>query len=338
MYFRPRFLSILTTRRCTAACDHCCVGAGPRATQAIPVGRIHGLIDEAARIPSFELIAFTGGECFLLGSDLDELIGHATSNGFRTRVITNGYWAVNDRAARNRVAALREMGLREMMLSTGSFHQRFVPVARVITAARAAAEAGVATRISVETCDQSAFDDAMLYAELADLVALEKLFIGHDPWIADAGGRGTADLSHRRLLESEPSRADGPCAQILNVVSVTPAQDLIACCGYPQEELPRLRLGSIAERSLGDVLSSAPPELLKLWLHAAGPMAIARFVARHEPAYRLPRAASICEACIAVQRDATAMRVFADHAAEALSEIAAALSKSDAAPAVAYAS
>lgn len=337
MYFRPRFLSILTTRRCTAACDHCCVGASPRATQAIPVSRMHALIDEAARIASFELIAFTGGECFLLGSDLDELIGHASSNGFRTRTITNGYWAVNDRAARNRVAALREMGLREMMLSTGSFHQRFVPLTRVTTAARAAAEAGVVVRISVETCDQSTFDGAMLRVELADLIALEKVFIGDDPWITDAGGRGSADLTHRRLLESEPYRADGRCAQILNVVSVTPAQDLIACCGYPQEELPRLRLGSVAERSLGDVLASAPPELLKLWLHVAGPMAIARFVARHEPTYRPPRVASICEACIAVQRDTTAMRVFADHAAEALSEIAAVLAASDGMPAVAYA-
>ncbi|MEA2663408.1 MAG: hypothetical protein QOI11_352, partial [Candidatus Eremiobacteraeota bacterium] len=113
MLAAPRMLSILTTRRCTARCDHCCVGASPRATAAIPVPRIHRLIDEAKRIPSLERIAFTGGECFLLGPDLDALIAHAHRLELVTRTITNGYWAVNERAARTRVGALRDAGLDE---------------------------------------------------------------------------------------------------------------------------------------------------------------------------------------------------------------------------------
>jgi hypothetical protein len=323
VFFHPRYLSILTTRRCTAACDHCCVGASPRATQAIPVERIRGLIDEAKRIPSIELIGFTGGECFLLGTALDELVGRATSNGLRTRVITNGYWAVNARAARNRVAALRAGGLREMMLSTGTFHQRFVPVERVVAAARASASAGIATRISVETCDQSSFDEASFRGELADLVGAGSVLIASDAWTADAGGRGEAPLTHERLLMQQPDRAGGRCTQILNVVSVTPAQDLIACCGQPQEELPRLRLGSIADRSLDDVLNDAPPELLKMWLHVAGPREIARFVALHVPGFELPPAATICQACVSLQRDARAMRAIADHAQDVVHLVAA---------------
>ncbi|MBV9408392.1 MAG: radical SAM protein, partial [Candidatus Eremiobacteraeota bacterium] len=139
MFVRPRILSILTTRRCTAACDHCCIGASPRATGAIPVPRIHGLIDEAAKIPTIDRIVFTGGECFLLGEDLDRLIRHAHLTGFETRVVTNGYWAVNERAAAQRASALFAAGLDEMMLSTGTFHQQFVPVERIIAAARAVA-------------------------------------------------------------------------------------------------------------------------------------------------------------------------------------------------------
>jgi len=327
MFFRPRHLSILTTRRCTAACDHCCVGASPRATQAIPVERIHGLIDEAQRVPSIELIGFTGGECFLLGRSLDELVGHATSKGFRTRAITNGYWAVNAPAAHGRVASLRENGLCEMMLSTGSFHEKFVPMSRVLTAARAAADVGITTRVSVETCDQSTFDEARLLEELADLIAACRVFIGRDPWTPDPGGRGTAELTHERTLAEQPMRADTRCEQILNVVSVTPSQELVACCGQPQEELPRLRLGSVAERTLDDVLESTPPELLKMWLHVAGPMSIARFVRRYLPEFELPRSATICEACVALQRDERAMRVVAEHAAEVVHSVAAEFTK-----------
>ena len=322
MFFQPRYLSLVTTRRCTAACDHCCVGAGPRQTDAIPVARMRGLIDEAARIPSFELIAFTGGECFLLGEALDELIERATSRGFRTRVITNGYWAKNADAARARVASARDRGLGEMMLSTGSFHQRFVPVARVIVAARAAAQAGIVTRIAVEACDQSEFDDSVIADALKDLIEAKRVFLRRDPWMPDAGGRGTSAVTHERLLSEKPNAALGRCGQILNVVSVTPRQDLIACCGFPQEELPRMRLGSVADRALDDVLEAAAPELLKMWLHVEGPSGIAAFVARHVPGYRLPETASICEACVALQRDAVAMRVVAEHGFRIAADVA----------------
>ena len=322
MFVRPRVLSILTTRRCTAACDHCCVGASPKATARIPVPRIHGLIDEAKRIPSIERIVFTGGECFLLGADLDALVRHASANGFATRVVTNGYWAVNERAARERVHGLRTSGLDEMMLSTGTFHQRFVPVARVVDAARAAAAAGIAARISIEDCDQQTFDDASLRASLADLIAAQRVHLSRDPWIADAGGRGSAELTHDRALEAGANAA-GRCAQILSVISVTPEQQLIACCGFPLEELPRLAIASVAERKLDDVLDESPDELLKIWLHVAGPAGIAAFVARHLPGFVLPPAASICHACIALQRHPGAMRVVTEHASEIAQQVAA---------------
>ncbi len=316
MFFRPRYLSILTTRRCTAACDHCCVGASPRATQAIPLERIRGLIDEASRVPSIELIGFTGGECFLLGAALDDLIARVSSKKLRSRVITNGYWAVSERAARLRLASLVDAGLGEMMLSTGTFHQRFVPVSRVIDAARAAAEAGVRTRISIEACDQSSFDESQVFDALRDQIEARTIIVGRDAWTTDAAGRGETPLTHERLLADEPDRAAGRCEQILNVISVTPAQELIACCGFPQESLPRMRLGSVANTPLYELLATAPPDLLKIWLHVEGPTAIARFVATRVPGYRVPRAASICEACVALQRDAVAMRTLAEHGAE----------------------
>jgi hypothetical protein len=309
VFVRPRNLSILTTRRCTAACDHCSMGASPGQTENIPVERIHRLIDEAARVPSLERIGFSGGECFLLGRALDELVGHAAERGFATRVVTNGYWAVTSGAARARTDALRGRGLDEMMLSTGTFHQRFVPVERVIAAARAAADAGITTRVSVETCDQSSFDAAALDDALADLIAARTVHVSRDPWIPDAGRRGEGELSHEHYLADTGPHGTGRCTQVLDVISVTPAQQLLACCGLPCEQLPRLRIGSVADRALDEVLCSTPDDLLKLWLHVAGPAGIAAFVASHVPGYALPRTATICQACVALQQDERAMRV-----------------------------
>jgi hypothetical protein len=324
MLVYPRVLSLLTTRRCTATCDHCCVGASPRATAAIPIPRLHGLIDEARRVPSIRRIVFTGGECFLLGNELDLLVEHAHGAGFATRVITNGYWAVNDGAARERVGSLRASGLNELLLSTGTFHQRFVPPARIVSAARAAVSAGISVRVSVETCDQSTYDAASLADDLADVIDCGLLHIASDPWIPDAGGRGTAVLSHDTASAVQREAANGRCVQILTIVSVTPDQVLTACCGYPMEELPYLRIGSVEDTALDVLLRDAPNELLKMWLHVEGPAGIAAFVARYVSGYALPETPSICQACVTVQRDPVAMRIIAEHGHEIVDQIAAA--------------
>lgn len=323
----PRVLSLMTTRRCTAACDHCAIGGSPRAQDAIPLARMHGLVDEAVRVRSIRRIVFTGGECFMLGRRLDDLVEHASSAGFATRAITNGYWAVNARAAETRARALRRAGLDEIVFSTGTFHQRFVPVERIVHGARAAAAHGIAARISVESCDQSSFDPAALHRALRDHVASGEVRIVEDPWIADPGGRGASTITHRRTVPANEAYASGGCAQIFTVITVTPRQMLTACCGFPLEELPALTIGSVAERALDDVLANAPNELLTMWLHVAGPAGIARFVARHLPGYTLPAVASICEACVALQRDPRAMRVVAEHAAELVEPVAAAFAR-----------
>jgi hypothetical protein len=286
---------------------------------------MHSLIDEAKRFPSMQRVVFTGGECFLLGRDLDGLIAHAHELELQTRVITNGYWAVNERAARRRVASLQIAGLDEMMLSTGSFHQRFVPVDRIVHAARAAAAAGIPVRIAIEVCDQQTFDESILHEELAGQIAARRIFIGHDPWTEDAGGRGETSLSHDGVsARSGNDRAEGRCGQILDTITVTPDQQLLACCGVPMEQLPLLRIGVVAEDPLDEVLRGAPNELIKMWLHVAGPKAIARFVAAHVPGFSLPAAVSICQSCVALQRDPRAMAAIAEHGGDIVQAVAAA--------------
>jgi Radical SAM superfamily len=318
----PLALALVTTRRCTAACDHCCFGCSPRAQDAIPIPRLHALIDEAVRVPSIRQIGFTGGECFLLRRHLVDLVARAHRHGFATRAISNGYWAVGEAAARDRLLPLRAAGLDQLMLSTGSFHQRFVPVERVEIAARTAALLGIGTRIAVEACDQSTFDAAGLRASLAELVHDGRVSIGEEPWIPDAGGRGTTELSHATASPEQAARALGPCTQVLNVLTVTPRMELTACCGFPNEELPQLAIGSVAERPLDVVLRESRTMLLPMWLRCDGPSGIAEFVARHDADYHVPRFASICHACVSIQRDPRVNAVIVRHAAEIVAHVA----------------
>jgi Radical SAM superfamily len=317
VYARPRILSLVTTHRCTAACDHCCFGCSPKVAKAIPVPRLHELIDEAAAIPSFEMVGFTGGECFLLGKHLDALVARASGHGLRTRVVTNGYWAISPDAALRRVERLRTAGLNEVHLSTGMFHQRFVAVERVLFAARAAAEAGLWTTVWVEECKGATFDAAFVREALDDLVRERRAYVGTQPWIENAEGIGEARLEHdpsrSRFLDENKTG----CPSILDVLSVTPDQHLVACCGYTMESIPELHLGSVADRSIADVLGNAANELLKYWIHVEGPERILEFVRRYEPGYRLPaESPSMCQTCLHLHRDPVAKRVLAEHAGD----------------------
>ncbi len=149
------------------------------------------------------------------------------------------------------------------------------------------------------------------------------VFVSHEPWIEDAGGRGAAALSHQRWFETDDRPAVRRCAQVLDTITVTPDQKLAACCGYPMEQLPELGLGSVADRALDDVLRTAPNELLKMWLHVAGPAGIGEFVAQHVPGFTIAPFATICQACIALQRDRRAMAAIAEHAGEVVQAVAA---------------
>jgi hypothetical protein len=166
--------------------------------------------------------------------------------GLRRPRITNGYWAVYKRTADARVAALRAAGLVELVLSTATCHQRFVPVARIAHAARATVAASIPTRISVETCDQQTFDDAPLRVELRDALASGRVGSADD----------RAQPVDRRRRRPRRDGADPPvagrrrlrtpaggCAAVTTTLSVTPDQRLVACCGFPLEEL--LELGSV---------------------------------------------------------------------------------------------
>ncbi len=83
-----------------------------------------------------------------------------------------------------------------------------------------------------------------------------------------------------------------------------------------------MRIGSVAQRPLDEVLDETPNELLQMWLHVSGPSGIADFVARYVPGFALPASASICQSCVALQRDPRAMDVIGRHSGEVAQEVA----------------
>lgn len=312
MFIRPHTLSLITTHACTAACDHCCFNCTPKIKDAIPVERIHDLIDEVRDVPSIKVIVFSGGECFLLGDDLFDLIAHAKRNGFLTRCITNGYWATEKNTSKI-VASLVDAGLDEINFSTGEEHSQYVPAERVLLGSKTCNEAGIRTLVNVELFNESNFDCAPLIAEATSKSnpPEKAIRLQRNIWIK---GDGNRDLNHQP--EHSRFNADrlGGCHTAMSVIAVTPNMSLVACCGLHMERIPDLHLGSVKDRTIPQVLNEAPDDFLKIWIHVEGPERILNFVKGKIPEYSLPLESSHpCTTCLHLYSDKTALEVVKAH-------------------------
>lgn len=245
-----------------------------------------------------KVVVFTGGECFLLGEQLNDLISHAARNRYLTRCVTNGYWASSMEAARRRVSKLKRSGLNEINFSTGDMHSAYVHPLSIVNGALACAEQGIYTVINIENFGGSSLardyfnENELLKEHISSL----RIKVQSSSWIKSDGH---ASLHHSSKLSRFNPANKTSCSTVLNVLAVTPSQELVACCGLHLERISELHMGSIETASLMDVIRSFKPDLLKIWLHLEGPEAILEWVKEKFPSFILPEnPVHPCETCL----------------------------------------
>jgi len=323
MYIYPRTLSLITTHQCTAACDHCCFGCTPKVHKHVPVKNLHRYIDQATEIPTFELVVFTGGECFLLGKDLDDLVGRANNHGYATRFVSNGYWATSPKVARDRVDRLAKNGLKEANFSTGDFHSKYVNPAYIQHGAMACADAGLTSLVMIELFKDSTFDfDGFINTPgFKEYVESRRVVLKASPWMSFDG---EADLKYSsQYVELMTNNTHG-CSSSLDVVAINPDEHLISCCGLTLEEIEELHLGDLKERTIAEILSGVPTDFIKIWIHLKGPRAIVEYARRYDESIELPKdMAHICEVCRYMYHNPKVADVIREHPPEDASELVA---------------
>lgn len=305
MIASPHTLSIITTHRCTAACDHCCFDCTPdKGHPSIPVANIHRYIEQATEVKSFRLVVLTGGECFLLGRNLDDVVSTITRNGFKSRFVSNGYWATSPEVARRRLDSLVSRGLGEANFSTGDAHMAYVKPEYVKYGAMAAADLGLTVFIMLELHANSQFDFDTFVGDPVFRPYLEskKVIIQNSPWMRFSGKE---QLTYTREYIQEMSNGRmGGCSTILKVIAITPTESVVSCCGLTLEQIEELHLGSLKERTLGAILREAPDDFLKVWIHMQGPDAVLRYARKIDPSIPdFDDTAHICEVCRCMYHD-----------------------------------
>ena len=139
-----RQVSFSLTESCPLRCAHCIVDTVPASVRSKTLrtddasALAEGLPALVARGVRF--IGFTGGEPLLALGQLKTLSDAAAAAGLECTVVTACHWARSPAAARRTIGNLA--GIHNWQLSTDVFHTPFVPVAWVVSAARAVLEEG----------------------------------------------------------------------------------------------------------------------------------------------------------------------------------------------------
>jgi hypothetical protein len=321
----PKTLTLLATYQCTAACDQCCFGCHPGKHGRIPQERILSYIDQAAALGSVVNVVFSGGECFLLGRDLEEAVARAESHGLLTRCVTNGYWALSEDAARRRLEPLVAAGLKELNLSTGDFHLEYVPVERIRHGALAAYQLGLGLAIMVETRKERSFTkevllDDPLFAEIYRRDP-EGLCIQENVWIPMQSDCTIAhDPVHYRNA-SNPHLMRG-CHNVLRNMVITPREDYVVCCGLTMDQIPELHIADAASEPLAAIAARADHDLLRRWIRLEGPERIIEFLQQKDPSLAYPwDRVHPCEACRDLHHREDLRQAVRSHAAEVAGDI-----------------
>jgi len=323
----PLSLTILATYRCTAACKDCCFGSNPFIQGEIPLERILGYIDQAAKMRTIKLVVFSGGEAFTLGKKLDAAVARCASHGMLTRIVSNSYWASTEEFAVRRLSELKAAGLTELNASTGDYHQHFVPVKNVVNASLAALSLGMPMCVMVESRLGRKFSQENLYSDPRLANALEdprkkRIFkVVESPWMSNFDTEKTPQRKALLINRKTVNMRRG-CKSVIQNIVITPSEKLGACCGLPREQIPELNVGSLKEKTMEELYDEVSSDFMKIWLYIEGPEHILAWAGRIDPTIEWEdRYAHQCDACRAVYHDPKVRKVIREHYQEKMPDI-----------------
>jgi MoaA/NifB/PqqE/SkfB family radical SAM enzyme len=272
-------------------------------------------IDEAAAIPGFRKVTFTGGERMMFQKEHIELLERCKNHGLDTRVVTNGFWAKKLDRGLELINRLKQAGLSEINFSADKFHLEFQDASVLRNALECARSAGFLRIVSfVSNSGIPPLDDfATMYgvprADLIDLRQVmhsrnalealrdEKIFVYFGGLIGLGRAAEYPEELHSVDLETFPNGVG--CPEVINKPVIYPNGDFQACC-CAGGKIMTFRVGSLQEHNLEAIFEKMHERSHWRFINVYGPKDLFDAVARARPDLpRKSRYGSICEVCVA---------------------------------------
>lgn len=260
-------LHLLLTYRCNYRCDHCFVWSGPRAAdRTMSLGSIDDILHQALSLGTVNQIYFEGGEPFLHYPLLVQAVECAVALGFRTGIVSNGYWATSVAKARARLQPLADAGLADLALSRDALHGDAEAKRRVDNATAAAQALHLPTAVLTTELPANGAEGSVMYRGRAAVRLVDEMAYRY--W------RTFTACPHENL--ADPGR-----------VHVDPFGYVHLCQG--------ILLGNLFERSLAELVAAYDPSRHAIVgpLLQGGPAELAaRYELPHDDGY-----ADACHLC-----------------------------------------
>lgn len=255
----------MLTYRCTAACPHCVVEAGPHRTEEMRLDQATDWIRQARTYRDGHVVglALTGGEPFYILDKLTRVVELARAEGFLISVVTNAYWAASEEAALDVLGGLPAIQM--VSISTDAYHLKAIPFQNVAHVIRACQKLGRVFNIAVCTDDEQNPQYRKIVDDLTALGVGDKI----RPAVTFPVGRA------RNLVRklSYPYSAAPPVSACTMAGSpiAFPDGKVLACIG-PLVALPPshpLYLGNLNQESMASILDRAEVNpvlhIIRIW-------------------------------------------------------------------------
>ncbi|MBO3803769.1 MAG: radical SAM protein [Candidatus Brockarchaeota archaeon] len=115
-------IHLLLTYQCNFECDHCFVWGKHDAKGVMALSDVGVILSEAAKLGTVERIYFEGGEPFLYYPIMLKGLEKAAEMGFKTGMVTNGYWATSIEDAIEWLVPIAKTGVADLTVSEDAFH------------------------------------------------------------------------------------------------------------------------------------------------------------------------------------------------------------------------
>ncbi len=115
-------IHILLTYECNYECSHCFLYCGPQVEGTFTLEQIVSILEDAKKFGTVDTIYFEGGEPFLHYDLMISGLTRARNMGFRTGIVTNGYWATSDEEAVNYLQPLVALEIDDISMSDDLYH------------------------------------------------------------------------------------------------------------------------------------------------------------------------------------------------------------------------
>jgi hypothetical protein len=260
-------VSLFLTRRCTSRCRHCGAWYAKSADRDFTRDDLARFIADIGATPGIEAVGLSGGEVFVVKNLFDFAVDGLKRLGLPFTFVTNASWARSEAIARDRLS--RYTTTLGMGLSADSFHQEFIPIGRVVNAARAAEALGIPYVVRATLRATEGRRDVERNLMEAGLPDADKIAYAPVMYIGQARKR----IDPADFPDENPPGV--PCLS-LRTPFIFPNGDVYACCGEAAniEGDHSLFLGNLNETRLADLVTKYGTDPTLTALYTEGPRAM----------------------------------------------------------------